>query len=294
MGNGPVLNCQLGGTGGAYWCGALPDLDELDPADISIGNHMDDTNYRELVLNAQGYPRDFPSTREDWGVWIDMHNAHVRADLDFADGWSLGSIVSYSYSKQSYYSDRQHRDMAHIPNPFYPATPAALADACRRNLSTCYAPPTIRYSNASGSTSKDFTVESRLTSPQDRRIRGTVGTSLFTRLLPGGHNYGVTVQGRYANAKTKSTVYTPAVFAGIYADVTQDLKVSLEGRYQWDRIGQQQLFPTASPILKDTFKSFAPRVSVDYQVTDSQMAYATFSRGFSPGGFNTALVGLTA
>ena len=36
-GTGPILNCNLGGTGGAWWCGALPDVNEFDPRNISAG-----------------------------------------------------------------------------------------------------------------------------------------------------------------------------------------------------------------------------------------------------------------
>lgn len=294
-GNGPVLNCQLGGTGGKYWCGELPDVSALDPLDISYSNHIDEFIIRELIQNVRGYPVAFqPTGEEDFGVSRDVHNANVRIDYDFLDGWSAGAIAAYSYTKSGNLSDRLHRDGYHIPNPFYPATPALLADACARNLTTCYAPRTITYIAFEQSITTDYNLEARITSPQDNRIRGTVGASMYNSLNPGGTNFGITSQGRYNNAKTKSTVVTPAIFGGIYVDITDQLKVSAEGRYQWDRIGQRQLFPNPNPTLKATFKSFAPRVSVDYQITESQMAYASFSRGFAPGGFNTALQGLSA
>ena len=294
LGTGPILNCQLGGSGGKYWCGKLPDADALDPLDISYSNHIDDFITRELLNNARGYPVAFKPGDEDFGVSRDVHNANVRIDYDFLDGWSIGAIAAYSYTKSGNLSDRLHRDGYHIPNPFYPATPAAQADACARKLTTCYAPQTVTYIALEQTISKDYSLETRITSPQDKRIRGTLGASLYNLLNPGGTNFGLTSQGRYNNAKTKSTVYTPAIFGGIYVDITEQLKVSAEGRYQWDRIGQQQLFPTASPRLKETFKSFAPRVSVDYQITPDQMAYGSYSRGFAPGGFNTALIGLSA
>jgi iron complex outermembrane receptor protein len=295
LGNGPVLNCQLGGTGGKYWCGELPNVDALDPLDISYNDHITDLIIRELIQNARGYPMAFqPTGEEDFGVSRDVHNANLRIDYDFLDGWSAGFIAAYSHTKSGNLSDRLHRDGYHVPNPLYPATPAALAQACATNNALCHAPEGITYIAFEQSLNSDYSLEGRITSPQDNRIRGTVGASLYNNLNPGGTNFGLLLRGRYNNAKTKSTVFTPAIFGGIYADVTEQLSLTFEGRYQWDRIGQQQLFPNPNAPLKDTFKSFAPRVSVDYQITDTQMAYASFSRGFAPGGFNTALQGLSA
>ena len=107
-------------------------------------------------------------------------------------------------------------------------------------------------------------------------------------------NFNINTNGRGGNAMIKSTVYTPAVFGGVYVDITHSLTASVEGRYQWDRIGQQQVYPAFSPRLKQTYTSFSPRVSLDYQVAPDQKAYVTFSRGYRPGGFNAALQGLTA
>lgn len=39
--------------------------------------------------------------------------------------------------------------------------------------------------------------------------------------------------------------------------------------------------------LDSTFKSFSPRVSLDWSFAPGSMAYALYSRGYKPGGFNS-------
>jgi iron complex outermembrane receptor protein len=45
----------------------------------------------------------------------------------------------------------------------------------------------------------------------------------------------------------------------------------------------------ASTPISTTFKSFSPRISVDYKFAPDSTVYALWSRGYRPGGFNTVL-----
>ena len=81
-------------------------------------------------------------------------------------------------------------------------------------------------------------------------------------------------------------VITPALITGATAD---RLKFGAEARYQWDKIAQQQIyFTTGSPKLSKTFKSFSPRITADYSLTENSLLYANYSRGYRPGGFNAS------
>jgi iron complex outermembrane recepter protein len=84
---------------------------------------------------------------------------------------------------------------------------------------------------------------------------------------------------------------TPAVFGAVYFDFAEKFTLTAEARYQWDNINQASLFPIPVPLQTHTYTSFSPRVSLDYKFSDNSMAYALFSRGYRPGGFNTALIG---
>jgi Outer membrane receptor proteins, mostly Fe transport len=85
----------------------------------------------------------------------------------------------------------------------------------------------------------------------------------------------------------------PCIFGGVYWDATDRLTIGAEGRYQWDRIEQQNIFPAVSQELSKTFRSFSPRLTVDFNITPSSLLYGSFSRGYRPGGFNAGLLGLT-
>ena len=93
------------------------------------------------------------------------------------------------------------------------------------------------------------------------------------------------------------------MFGGIYYDFTDQLTLSAEARYQWDNVWQQQWTPTGSTTfanpprpqatISEKFKSFSPRVTLDYKYAPGSTAYVLFSRGYRPGGFNVGLLTAT-
>ena len=48
------------------------------------------------------------------------------------------------------------------------------------------------------------------------------------------------------------------------------------------------IFPVVGPVFEQTFKSFAPRFTLDYKASDNLFVYASASKGVRAGGFNTA------
>ncbi len=132
--------------------------------------------------------------------------------------------------------------------------------------------------------------------PQDERFRFTLGFNYLDAHSPGGTVYGNLIFGPFFTATiTQRDVETPAVFGAAYYDITPELTLGVEARYQWDKISETPLVPTtgipiANPTtLSNTFKSFSPRVTLDYNYAEDSTVYALFSRGFRPGGFNSTL-----
>ena len=299
-GGTPILNCNLGGTGGTWWCGELPKVTAFTPANISVYATMDPFTARELLSNVRGYPVPF---RADWndhfGIRRKVSNGSLKFDYDLDSGWAVNSILAYNHTKQQNNIDQHYRDGSQIVNPFRPATPAALAAACAAPANTpanqpCFTQQFVQLSLVQQNINVDWSAEFRISSPQDNQLRGTFGASHFRSDNPGGSNYGFQQAGRLTQPSTKTGTRTPAVFGGLYYDFTDDLTLSVEARYQWDKVRQQQKFPAFGPKFAGTFKSFSPRVTLDYQIDDESMMYATFARGYRPGGFNTTLVGLPA
>ncbi|WP_084625208.1 TonB-dependent receptor [Erythrobacter cryptus] len=84
-----------------------------------------------------------------------------------------------------------------------------------------------------------------------------------------------------------------AVFGSISFNLTDELSISAEGRYQEERIRTRAQTATVAsgnigaPVVAEaTFKEFLPRITVDYQLSPDNLLYAVYAEGQKPGGFN--------
>ena len=83
-----------------------------------------------------------------------------------------------------------------------------------------------------------------------------------------------------------------AVFGSIAFDITDDITLGVEARYAEEDIEQSVLdFNEGDPVppaetAEATFKSFTPRVTLDWQFAQDHLFYAIFAQGEKPGGFN--------
>ncbi|MSO98041.1 MAG: TonB-dependent receptor [Rhodospirillaceae bacterium] len=291
---GGELNCEVGGTGGPWWCGELPNARTLvskNPVFFSVHNALDGLAIYRLFDNPPlpigqlggalaSYPMPF-DTRwlKHFGFKQVVQNAHLNIDYEMSSGWSLNSVTAWDKTKTATISDFNFRDASQLPNRFYisaTATPLLPQYTMHRALSQ-----SIVY---------DFSQEVRVTTPPDRALRGTLGANYLRIHNPRSALNGYGVQGSVQNNSVKALSKTPAVFGAVYYDVAEDITLTAEGRYQWDEINSQGLFPIPAPNSKFTYTSFSPRVSIDYKFADNSLVYALFSRGYRPGGFNTALI----
>ncbi len=107
---------------------------------------------------------------------------------------------------------------------------------------------------------------------------------------------------------------TFAVFGDFTYDITEQLSLSLGGRYTWDErqatILRQNYLGGGSPVFggagipfgapgtnfdgEENFNKFTPRVSLSFQPTPDHNLYASFSQGFKGGGFDPRGVGVNA
>ncbi len=84
---------------------------------------------------------------------------------------------------------------------------------------------------------------------------------------------------------------TLGLFGSLNYDIVSGLSISAEGRYQWDRVKQDVDF--ANLHVANTFKSFTPRVILNYDIRRNLNIYASYSEGRRPGTFNGGLSTLT-
>ncbi len=107
---------------------------------------------------------------------------------------------------------------------------------------------------------------------------------------------------------------TFAIFGDFTYDITEQLSLSVGGRYTWDErtadILRQNFLGGGSPVFggagipfgsastdfegTEDFNKFTPRVSLSFQPTPDHNIYASFSQGFKGGGFDPRGVGVNA
>lgn len=130
-------------------------------------------------------------------------------------------------------------------------------------------------------TANPFTIDdsnvAQLSSSWSRSSTKT--TSIFGSL---GYKFGelrVTAEGRYNIDKKQAQVFSvsnPLSAPGVNQAIA-GTTVPSDGT-----------FPVVGPIFSKTFKSFAPRFTLDYQATPDIFLYASAAKGVRAGGFNTA------
>ncbi|MHA7819573.1 MAG: TonB-dependent receptor [Erythrobacter sp.] len=133
---------------------------------------------------------------------------------------------------------------------------------------------------------RQFSQELRLAGDLGPGINGVFGLFYFeneyqldqTTTLPGGAQ---------VNPMTDHQVESFAIFADADIDLSDRLRLSLGARYSWD---DKEFIRTLAPGVafsnEDSWEEFTPRVSLDYNLTDDNLVYASYSRGYRAGGFN--------
>ncbi|RXZ64123.1 TonB-dependent receptor [Pelagerythrobacter rhizovicinus] len=123
-----------------------------------------------------------------------------------------------------------------------------------------------------------------------------------------------TVPGLTAFTAAEVDTETYAIFGDFTYDLTEQLSLSVGGRYTWDErsasILRQNYLGGGSPFFGGAgvaagapstdfdgsaqFKKFTPRASISFMPTPDHNIYASYSKGFKGGGFDPRGVGSTA
>ncbi|RMF10438.1 MAG: TonB-dependent receptor, partial [Alphaproteobacteria bacterium] len=133
-----------------------------------------------------------------------------------------------------------------------------------------------------------LTQELRYTSPDDRRLRWTVGAFVQDSENIRVDDFGPLLFG--AEAPRHDTDSTQvALFGQASFDVTQTLELTVALRYDRDERDVAVTGNVSGAAIEqrsETFDKLQPKVSLAWQATPDHLVYATFSEGFKTGGFN--------
>jgi iron complex outermembrane receptor protein len=261
-----------------YWCGELPDTDALAPQVFSGSFDVTPPAIRKALFEPNPLWTIYSPTFQDRaGLRRDALQGDVRLEWTFGGGHTLSSLTAYHSDRTMTVVDSLFRANT-LVNPNVVALLAVQLEQ------------------------RDWSQELRLTSPQDQQFRWTVGVNYLDIFTPGNPVWGLLPFGAgFSSVITEGRIETPAVFAAAYYDLTPALTLSLESRLQRDKITQtpkvnDRGLPVSGPAaaeLSSTFKSFSPRVSLDWKYATDSVAYVLYSRGYRPGGFNAFLATAT-
>lgn len=268
------MNCTTP-TGRRYFCGEISS---------SYTNRLIQQTYvgqtiLEYVQGVRGPGRVTiePGFVDHFGLKRRAHEGHASFDYDLPADFTLSGSASYFRDNWGYITDTGFQDGRGTRNTFFPA----VADS-------------LPYTSRTVGGQTKFTSKSaelRVTSPQDKRLRGLIGVSLYeqnnTQVTNAFQNQGPTV----AVNPTTTLTQTVGYFGSVTLDVYKGLSVSAEGRQQADKLSQNVLI-TNGLRLSDKTKSFSPRIIVKYEFDQDRSVYASWARGTRPSQFNAFLYSL--
>lgn len=266
------LNCAANPAAPAninYFCGTLPKAGQFDVwQNTQFPAFYANALFRPVGgdnLNGDSFEDKLGFQRKAWA-------SHLILNIDLPANIALQSLTAF-------HTDHQTAD----------------ADNLSQNIALLATPNFRVFTFGFNQKYKDFSQELRLTSDPANRLRWTAGGNYIS-----GKRYQqivtVTQSGTQPAPTTApsftslSQTKTIGGFAGLYFDVAKPLTLSVEGRYQVDdRLESGTTRPAVA--LSKKFKSFSPRIAIDYKVTPDLMIYGSYARGTRPGGFNFALLG---
>lgn len=156
----------------------------------------------------------------------------------------------------------------------------------------------------------DFSVEGRL-AYNSGPFRGVAGVSyLSADQLQGLGGGTAALTASVLSPGGLSRNKTTGMFFGMTYDITDTISASVEGRYQIDKLEAfarpaglnvpssvfiPSGFYTGGTLLAHaTYKTFTPRVIVNWQINPDTMVYASWAKGVNPAQFNTNILSQAA
>lgn len=258
-------NCNVGGTGRQvgglnYICGGLSaaPLNRMSQNIAPAGT----VNFKPILDRFPGLPNDFI---DHLGLERSEYQANLSAEYSLGDYTLAGSFGS-------------NRNRWAALTETYNRPPDGTG-----YYSTILLPYNISNQSA----------ELRLSSPSDKRLSFMLGGNYYHEnifFMTGAFRPSTTAVPTVSNL-TQPSEYRAKTF-GLFGAATYELldglKLSAEGRYQWDTINHRVRI-TGGANLEETFKSFSPRVILNYEVNPDVSTYLSWSRGTRPGTFNLTL-----
>lgn len=283
-------NCTLNGRN-PYICGTLPSLSAQQPS----ANTVNTPYIKGILANPNGRILNPEDGTKGYGLRSRFYHAHLSVDWEATDSLTLSSLTGYNDEIKSQISDLKVWYNGSVPSPFATAT---------NGLPTYFDYPYIVEFHQ-----KDFSQELRASFDDKGPFRAILGVSYLNAFFQsggGGTPRALTGTQTFATVSGASRARTYGAFFGLTYEVTDQLSLSVDGRYQIDKIaayarpgGQTLISDAFAPagfyaegetLAAKTYKNFMPRAIVNFQFSPAMMAYVSYSKGINPSVFNTVFL----
>jgi outer membrane receptor protein involved in Fe transport len=264
-----------------------------------------------IQLNTDPVPVTAALGTRDGTAYDGVYNRQIlitnTAEWDIGgSGWVVSSLTGYRRNTNLFGTDSDHSN-AFV---YFGAIPAPNTD------------PEPAFANTNRDEQRDFSQEIRISSPQDRPLRGTLGVYYFSQNF---QSTDITfASGRSGLAlgtdlSQRATIRNRAIFGRLQWQPVEELTLSGELRYAEERktlidrssataagifcagagsrVAQFSTGLPAGQVVtcrpEGVFDGWDPRFTIDYQPNPNWLFYGVFARGRKPGGFN-GTAGVTA
>jgi len=230
-----------------YFCGSLDEFEDLAPAQS---------------LNSGPF----------LGVEREQVFATLKSDLAFADGFNLTTQFGIRDQELLPGADSTHQVGTTFFFPISPFFSIPQSDGL--------------FYNGAKTDSIDYSGEARVSSPVDKRARASIGVFAYdfeeeqrsvTFANQERNNF---VSGSPTDIRT---VKNQAIFGTLDFDVTDQIEISLEARYQSEEKGLETVGGYNESV---TFDDFIPKAILSYDGGSFGNVYAIYAKGIKPGGVN--------
>jgi iron complex outermembrane recepter protein len=286
-------NCDPTGIGqNFYVCGRVPFT--LRPDQIGKVTTVDQKFLTNIVDNQANLAQVFDENFLH-GAGLERHAMQITFDAGYelANGIGLDLLAGYNTNKFQIIPGNFVVSSARTLNPLFPRSgcPTFALPGCVPGVRQFAEDMMFLIDQGNRSWGGEF----RITSPAAQRFRWMVGASRFFQEAQ-GRSRGEANAGFSDGALiTDRDVWTTGVFTGLAFDFTKQLTLNVEGRYQWDYVESQVVEGpggpgvTTGPEFSKTYKSFQPRVILEFAPTDDFNIYLSAAQAYRPGDFNANL-----
>lgn len=264
--------------------------------------------------------------QERIGLEAETVNASLRLDYRLSDTVTVTSLTGYNRRDQTLLQDGDYSANS-FQTAIFASFPLRVLPFPGRNQITGLVNSSLDFSFAQRGETEDYSQELRLVY-SGPRVDALIGGYYYRqnddgfdiRVLPSDAQARITANANAAAAarcallpacltpvlltpvalgqsrnENRFDIRNIAAFGSLTVHVTDRFNIGVEGRYAEERIRQNAVvFNDGAPrppfsFAERTFTEFTPRVTLDYELSPSNLLYAIYAEGQKPGGFNGLL-----